>query len=96
MREEAFDPFAADVWSLGICLYTMLMGHHLYDSTSSPAFRLLANGGVREVVKVYEGYELPRLSLAALDLVCSMLHGDPAQRPTLEKVLAHHFFLLPT
>ena len=32
VREEDSDPFASDIWSLGVCLYMMLTGRPLYSS----------------------------------------------------------------
>ena len=34
VREEGCDPFASDVWSLGVCLYMMLTARPLYSSPS--------------------------------------------------------------
>ena len=34
VREEACDPFASDIWSLGVCLYAMLTARPLYHSPS--------------------------------------------------------------
>ena len=88
--EEPCDPFAADVWSLGICMYILLTGRPLYSSPHDQAFKAMARGGVRQVVALYETFGL-HLSPCAKDLVCSMLDADATQRPTLEEVLEHPF-----
>jgi len=89
-REEANDPFAADIWGAGVCLYMLLTGRQLYTCPEDKAFQLMAAGKTRRVVDMYEEYGLI-LPREAKDLVCSMLNGDPTKRPTLEEVLSHPF-----
>ena len=90
VREEACDPFASDVWSLGVCLYAMLMGRPLYNSPEDLAFSVMANGGIKDIVEAYEAYGL-RPSETAKDLVYLMCQSDPSHRITLEEVLLHPF-----
>ena len=92
VREEACDPFAADIWSLGTCLYAMLTGRPLYNSSRDQAFKLMARGGADDVISIYETYGL-HVSDGAKELLCRMLHADPTKRITLEGVLKHPFIL---
>lgn len=84
MRPEC-DLFAADVWSLGVCLCNLLTGHPLYTNTDDMNFFHLKHGGVRNILN------RTRLSAAAKDLLCQMLNPKPDKRITLEEVLEHPF-----
>ena len=92
VREEPFCGFAADIWSLGVCLYIMLTGRPLYGGPKDEAFKILSHpGGSRAVVSAYESYGMILPSLAAKDLVCAMLDADPTKRPTLEELACHPY-----
>jgi len=68
----------------------MITGRPLYRSPDDPSFAVMARGGIKEVVEVYESYGL-RVSDMAKDLIYHMLQGDPSKRFTLEEVLLHPF-----
>lgn len=92
-HEKPFDPFASDIWSLGVCLYSLLVGRHLYASPLTPAFKALVQGKIAGVVETYERTGVTAISARAKDLVCSMLRPNPRDRPTLEQVLDSDFLL---
>ena len=100
VNEESCDFFAADVWSLGVCLYMMLTGRYLYTSVESKTFKHLAtSGGVERLLAHMESKGKLNLPPHAKDLICQMLNHDPINRPTLEQILHHPFLInnkLPT
>jgi serine/threonine protein kinase len=93
-HEKSFDPFAADIWSLGVCIYSMLVGRHLYANPSTPAFVALSQGKIADVLCTYERVGVTVISARAKNLVCSMIRPNPRDRPTLEQVLDDDFFLV--
>ncbi|XP_058535705.1 tribbles homolog 3 isoform X2 [Ochotona princeps] len=72
---------AADVWSLGVALFTMLAGHYPFQD-SAPA---LLFGKIRR-----GAFSLPEgLSPAARCLVRCLLRREPAERLTAPGILLH-------
>ncbi len=83
------DWLAADIWSLGVCLYIMLTRHPLYLDPGEMVFGLLCQGEAGRVMEFYSTEHGLGLSAAAADLVEWMLSPRPGERPTLEQVLEH-------
>ena len=78
--------FEVDIWSMGVILYTTLIGKPPYEAKDVKATyqRILANE-----------YSFPKdkkISENAKDLIRSMLQSKPEDRPSLETILAHPFF----
>lgn len=87
-REEIFDGYAADVWSLGIILYIMLTVTPLYASPDDQAFGMIVNGDLDMLLDHYESLGL-KVSPLVRDLVSGMLHLDVNSRLTLEELARH-------
>jgi serine/threonine protein kinase len=78
--------FEVDVWSMGVILYTFLVGKPPYEAKDVKATyqRILANE-----------YSFPKdanISDDAKDLIRSMLQSKPIDRPSLEEIAVHPFF----
>jgi len=91
-----YDGFLADVWSLGVCLFAMLSGFFPLDEASNNDWRYgklveqQAKG--RSTTKsVYAWYKrsCAHLSPPVIQLLDGMLACNPAQRMSMEAVLAH-------
>lgn len=75
---------AADIWSAGILLFTMIVGHLPYDDDNVQ--RLLQKIVYTDVH--YPGFMSPPL----VDLLRKMLAKNPESRITLKKIKEHHWF----
>lgn len=80
-RKKNPDIYASDVWSLGICFYSMLTSGMLYNKPSSPEFKALEMGELHNILKKDD-----RISPEARWLLCRMLHQNPSRRPLLEEM----------
>ena len=80
----SFSGKAADCWSLGVVIYTMLVGRYPFnDSDPSMLFCKIRKGA----------YVMPdSLSSDAKCLIRSLLRKEPSERLTAEEILYHKWF----
>ena len=91
-----WDYFAADLWSCGLVLFSMVAGTGSLFSApiqEDKVFKeLCVSGHIQEHIQrlnaSQEGTNI-QLSLGLIDLLKRMLSADPAARPSLEDVMGH-------
>lgn len=78
--------YEVDIWSLGVILYTMLVGRPPFETSDvKTTYRRIR----------YNQYSFPetvRLSDPAKDLIAAILRTDPRSRPSLDEILASPWF----
>lgn len=86
-----YHPCEADIWSLGIILFTLLTGKFLFRRPKKgyPSYEYFVQNGVRALVSKYKLTH--RVPPAAMDLLEQMIRVDPTHRIQLPSVLKHPF-----
>lgn len=85
--DSTYSGRAADIWSLGVILYTMLVGRYpFHDSDPVALFRMIRQGR----------YVLPKRAVSeqAECLIRWLLRTDPAERPAACEIARHPWFEL--
>ncbi|XP_078507856.1 tribbles homolog 3 [Lissotriton helveticus] len=82
---DSYSGKAADIWSLGVILYTMLVGRYPFEDTNPASLFNRIRKGVFAVPDC--------LSPKARCLIYSILRKDPAERLTAQGILLHPWLL---
>ena len=95
LSRQAADGFAADIWSLGICLFALATARFPFEEASEndPRYRIFlkaARDGTSPLRAIYRQRKFP-LSDDLADLIEGMLVIEPEHRFTLVQVRAHHW-----
>merc|ERR1711988_1963917 len=99
-KKQGYDGYAADAWSLGVCLFAMLSGFFPLDEASHGDWRYqklvdAQVNGLSTVATVYSWYKrtAAHLSREVTHLLDCLLNVDPAKRLTLSGVREHPWIL---
>merc|ERR1712130_628185 len=89
-NKKKHDPRAADIWSIGVMLFMMLIGAPPYQipQRSNPAFNFIVKGRLGDVLKHWK--RLGCVTEDALDLMNRIFKYEP-ERIKMEQLLAHPF-----
>uniref|UniRef100_A0A7S2WT96 Protein kinase domain-containing protein n=1 Tax=Rhizochromulina marina TaxID=1034831 RepID=A0A7S2WT96_9STRA len=91
---RSFDPFKLDIWAMGIMMFILITGVPPWDVKTGPfptdrRFQLVITGQLDQLLRAWNIV----ISPSAQDLVQRLLLENPAQRPTIEEIRAHPWFV---
>lgn len=100
LAAQPYDAFAADVWSLGVCLFALLAGFFPYEEASAARdwrFNKASKAqlkGLSNTRTIFGFYSRPcPFSAELVELLDGLLRIDPSRRLTLRKVAASPWLL---
>ncbi|KAF0704864.1 hypothetical protein AaE_014723 [Aphanomyces astaci] len=85
---EEYAPAQADMWSLGVALFTMVVGHYPFHEASmhDPFYSVFARVGLSSLLRKHG---VGHISVELQSLLEKLLHVNPDQRIQCQHLLAH-------
>ncbi|CAI2362329.1 unnamed protein product [Moneuplotes crassus] len=98
--QETYSPYPADIFSLGILLFTMVAKHPPFSmpDTQDKYYKVLVSNRSDLFWKYHTKRKpsgLDYFSESFRDLITQMLQLDPVTRPSLAEIKSHEWFNLP-
>lgn len=98
IQKQPISPFCADVWSLGISIYGMLVGRFPFEHSKSSdkkytyklLFKNIVNGNFN-----FKSLKNRNLSNSCINLIERMLNRNANERITLSQILEHDWIAKP-
>eukprot|EP01084_Bolivina_argentea_P026347 48988_1 len=96
IREIPYDPFPADMWSIGVIIFCMLFGFvPFHAEEENEIFEKIKKGFKNKVLEGYGAFfpkDIP-ISNDAMDIISGMLTSNPNKRFNIYKCLNHSWIL---
>eukprot|EP01126_Amoeba_proteus_P003534 TRINITY_DN11183_c0_g1_i2.p1 TRINITY_DN11183_c0_g1~~TRINITY_DN11183_c0_g1_i2.p1 ORF type:complete len:121 (+),score=20.06 TRINITY_DN11183_c0_g1_i2:196-558(+) len=83
----------ADIWSFGICVAEMILGHPPHSSSRLASIWASTSGTTVHAVTDHIRHKSRGLSKDLGTLMEFCLVADPNQRPNADQILTHDFFI---
>ena len=85
LLKQEYNPFKADIWSLGITLYYIHNDKFPFNNTNLKPNKNLNNFSIK--------FSVDRLSIDCIDLLKLILNPQPITRPNIEDIMNHYYFI---
>ena len=84
-KDGNYNLFSADIWSLGVVLYTTIAGQLPWNATGKET--------IEQQIEKGEYLNLSTFSMELVDLLSILLQTDPKRRATYDAIITHPWFL---
>ncbi|KAK8891802.1 hypothetical protein M9Y10_029022 [Tritrichomonas musculus] len=91
ITKQQYDAFKVDIWSAGICLYSMVSNHLPWMLDDNIPTERIFDETAKQICSGQIIYD-DTMSDELKDLLSSMLRLDPDERPSPSDILAHPWF----